>query len=51
MQIEVDSIDDSIAKALENGATIVREKMEFNDFFLAYLVDPTGLGFGLIQNK
>jgi len=51
VQIEVNSIDDSIAKAMENGATIVREKMEFNDFFLAYLVDPTGLGFGLIQNK
>lgn len=51
MQIEVDSIDDAIAKAMEEGAIIVREKMEFDEFYLAYLVDPTGLGFGLIQNK
>lgn len=51
MQIEVESIDDSISKAMANGANIVREKMEFDEFYLAYLVDPTGLGFGLIQNK
>lgn len=51
LQIEVDSMDESIAKAMDNGANIVREKMEFDDFYLAYLVDPTGLGFALIQNK
>ncbi len=33
------------------GATILREKMEFDDFYLAYLVDPTGIGIGLIQHK
>lgn len=49
--IEVDSIDEAIAKAVENGAKIVREKMEFDRFYLAYLVDPVGLGFGLIQKK
>ncbi|MEH7344228.1 VOC family protein [Bacillus sp. JJ1532] len=51
IQIEVDSIDDSIFKAKDNGAMVVREKMEFDEFFLAYLVDPTGIGFGLIQKK
>lgn len=51
IQIEVDSIDEVISKAKENGAMIVREKMEFDDFFLAYIVDPTGLGFGLIESK
>jgi len=51
IQIEVDSIDDAISKAKQNGAIIVRDKMEFDEFYLAYMVDPTGLGFGLIQNK
>jgi uncharacterized protein len=49
--IEVDSIEEAIAKSVENGANIVREPMDFDDFHLAYLVDPTGLGFGLIQYK
>ncbi|WP_166242935.1 VOC family protein [Paenibacillus turpanensis] len=51
IQIEVSSIDESVIKAQEYGALIVREKMEFDDFFVAYLVDPTGLGIGLIQRK
>ncbi|KAB2332172.1 hypothetical protein F7731_17420 [Cytobacillus depressus] len=51
IQIEVDSIDEAIAKAVESGAMVVREKMEFDEFYLAYLVDPVGLGFGLIENK
>jgi len=51
IQIEVDSIDEAISKAKESGAIIVRDKMEFDEFFLAYMVDPTGLGFGIIQNK
>jgi predicted enzyme related to lactoylglutathione lyase len=51
IQIEVDSIDEALSKAKENGAMIVKDKMEFDDFYLAYLVDPTGLGFGLIQKK
>lgn len=51
IQIEVDSIDEAIVKAKQNGAIIVRDKMEFAEFYLAYMVDPTGLGFGLIQNK
>lgn len=28
---------------------IVRDKMKFDDFYLAYLIDPVGLGFGRIQ--
>lgn len=51
IQIEVESIDDTIEKALESGAELVRGKMEFDQFYLAYLEDPTGLGFGLIQKK
>lgn len=51
IQIEVDSIEYAISKAQENGALVVRDKMEFNEFYLAYLVDPTGIGFGLIQKK
>lgn len=51
IQIEVESIDESISLAKENGAMVVRDKMEFDDFYLAYLVDPVGLGFGLIQKK
>ena len=30
---------------------VIRDKMEFDEFFLAYLVDPNGIGFGLIQKK
>ena len=32
IQIEVDGIDDAISKAKENGAIIVRDKMEFMSF-------------------
>ncbi|MFJ8067152.1 VOC family protein [Psychrobacillus sp. NPDC096426] len=49
IQIEVDSIDEAICKAKNNGAMIIRDKMEFDDFYLAYLIDPVGIGFGLIQ--
>lgn len=51
IQIEVESIENAISRAKENGAMVVREIMEFDDFFLAYLIDPTGVGFGLIQEK
>ncbi|WP_077619520.1 VOC family protein [Bacillus sinesaloumensis] len=51
IQIEVASIDETIATAVENGALIVREKMEFDSFYLAYMVDPTGVGFGLIERR
>lgn len=51
LQIQVDSIDASISKAVENGATVVQEKMDFGDFALAYIVDPLGVQYGLIENK
>lgn len=51
IQIEVDNIDEAINRSKESGAQVVREKMEFDNFYLAYLVDPVGIGFGLIQNK
>lgn len=51
IQIEVESIDESLQKCIESGAQIVRGKMEFDDYYLAYLVDPVGNGIGLIQYK
>ncbi|MED1205496.1 VOC family protein [Heyndrickxia acidicola] len=51
IHIEVESMEDAISKAVINGARIVSEIMEFDDFFLAYLVDPVGLGIGLVQKK
>ncbi|MGD6793002.1 VOC family protein [Metabacillus indicus] len=51
IQIEVDSIDQTLTDAKRNGAVIVREKMEFDDFYLAYATDPAGIGFGLIERK
>jgi len=51
IQIEVDNIEDSIKKSVEAGAQIVRDKMEFDHYFLAFLVDPVGNGIGLIQYK
>lgn len=51
VQIAVENIDESLQKSVESGAQIVRDKMEFDDFYLAYLVDPVGNGIGLIQYK
>jgi hypothetical protein len=51
LQIQVDSIEDSIAKAVEHGAKVVQEKMDFEEFALAYIVDPLGVHYGLIQRK
>lgn len=51
IQIEVENIDEAINKSVELGAQVVRGKMEFDNFYLAYLVDPVGNGIGLIQNK
>lgn len=51
IQVEVASIDETMAEAEQRGALVVKEKMEYEDFYLAYLVDPTGIGFGLIEQK
>ncbi|RLQ93752.1 VOC family protein [Falsibacillus albus] len=51
LQLEVDSIDQALEEAKNNGAQIVREKMEFDEFYLAYIVDPVGMGVGLIEQK
>lgn len=48
---EVDAIDDTLEKAKAHGAQIVRDKMEFDRFYLAYVIDPTGICFGLMQKK
>ncbi|SFS70924.1 VOC family protein [Paenibacillus sp. BC26] len=49
--IQVASIEDTIAKAVENGAKLDLDKMDFGNFYLAYLFDPQGIRFGLIQHK
>ncbi|RNA66994.1 VOC family protein [Alteribacter keqinensis] len=49
--IEVDSIEETMATAKDHGAQVVREKMAFENFYLAYLVDPTGVGFGIREKK
>jgi uncharacterized protein len=51
LQIQVTSIDESIEKAIENGANVVQAKMDLGDFYLAYITDPTGVHLGLIQYK
>ncbi|MFS0562376.1 VOC family protein [Terribacillus sp. 179-K 1B1 HS] len=49
IQIEVEDLDKAIQAAKEEGAVVVREKMDFESFHLAYLVDPVGVGIGLVQ--
>jgi uncharacterized protein len=51
IQIEVENMEESIEISVELCAEIVRDKMEFDNFYLAYLVDLVGNGIGLIQNK
>ena len=48
--ITVDDIDDTIARATAAGATIANPKVEVPETgWLAYLVSPTGIPFGVIQ--
>jgi Predicted enzyme related to lactoylglutathione lyase len=49
--IQVESIEETISKAVDNGAKRDMDKMDFGDFYLAYLYDPQGIRFGLIQYK
>lgn len=51
IQIEVEDLDKAIQAAKEEGAVVVREKMDFDSFYLAYLVDPVGVGIGLVQRS
>jgi len=51
LQIQVDSISDSIAKAIEHGGRVVQDVMDFDGCKLAYLVDPMGIHYGLIEYK
>ncbi|MEC2074143.1 VOC family protein [Alkalihalophilus marmarensis] len=51
IQIQVDNLDETIDKAIEHGAMVLREEMEFDDFYMAYIVDPTGVCLGLIEMK
>jgi len=49
--IQVASIDETMAKAVENGAKADTDKMDFGGFYLAYLFDPQGIRIGLIEYK
>jgi predicted enzyme related to lactoylglutathione lyase len=49
--IQVESIDEIISNALENGAKLDKDKMDFGGFYLAYMFDPQEIRFGLIQYK
>jgi uncharacterized protein len=51
IQIQVENLDQAIEDAAAEGAIVVREKMEFDGFYLAYLVDPVGVGMGLVEYK
>jgi len=51
IHIEVADIDEAIGRSKQLGAQVVREKMEFDHFYLAYLADPVGIGVGLVQYK
>jgi predicted enzyme related to lactoylglutathione lyase len=49
--IGVASIDETIAKATEAGATLAVEKQEIPGMgWTAYLMSPTGIMFGLFEN-
>jgi uncharacterized protein len=48
--ISVDDVDVAIARATEAGAKVMVEKREVPETgWLAYLVSPTGIPFGVIQ--
>jgi predicted enzyme related to lactoylglutathione lyase len=51
LQIQVDSIDESITKAVENGGKLIQDVMDFGNFKLAFIIDPMGIHYGLIENK
>ncbi|KIL49098.1 VOC family protein [Jeotgalibacillus campisalis] len=51
IQVQVDSIDSTLEEAKRHGAQNISEKMEFEEFYLAYFTDPEGLGIGLIEKK
>ncbi|WP_238323026.1 VOC family protein [Gorillibacterium massiliense] len=50
LQIEVMSIDESISKVIANGGKVIQDVMDFGDFKLAYIIDPMGVHFGLIEH-
>lgn len=49
--IQVGSIDETLTRAMENGAKPDTDKMDFGDFYLAYFFDPQDIRIGLIQYK
>jgi predicted enzyme related to lactoylglutathione lyase len=51
LQIQVDSIDESISRAVENGGKVIQNVMNFGDFKLAFIIDPMGIHCGLIEKN
>jgi predicted enzyme related to lactoylglutathione lyase len=52
LEVEVRSIDESMAKVLENGGKLVRAKMPMHDFaYFAIVQDPDGNHLGLMEYK
>ena len=52
MELEVDSIDESVIKVLNNGGRIVREKRPMMEFaFYAIIQDPDGNFLGLMEYR
>ena len=50
--IQVDSVDQSTAKAQELGGSIIQEKTEVPDFgFFCVIADPTGAAVGLWESQ
>lgn len=52
LELEVDSIDDSVKKVLMNGGRVAREKRTMLDFaFFAIVQDPEGNYLGLMEYR
>jgi len=50
LEVEVRSIDETVAKVLKNGGTLIREKMPLMDSaFFAIVRDPEGNFLGLME--
>jgi hypothetical protein len=52
LELEVESIDETLRKVLENGGNLVREKRPMLDFaFFAIVQDPDGNHLGLMEYR
>jgi len=52
LELEVDSIDETVSKVLENGGSMAREKRPMLDFaYFAIVRDPEGNYLGLMEYR